>query len=104
VVGKALGGFQLSETLILKVPGEDEDIVIDESFMDFHDFSVEEMELIYRIAGNRLLIDGTPTAGAAALMLTVKLARGRTWSPETIAEVLEILTAWLTDNLVEVDA
>ena len=91
-----------SEKLILKVEGED--IVIDESFMDFHDFSEEEMKLIYRIAGKRLLIDGEPTAGAAALMLAVKLARGRAWSPETIGEVLEILTAWLTDNLVEVDA
>ena len=99
-----MGGFQLSdsEKLILKVEGEE--LVIDESFMDFHDFTPEEMQLIYRIAGNRLLIDGVPTAGAAALMLTVKLARGRTWSPETIGEVLEILTAWLTDNLVEVDA
>jgi hypothetical protein len=103
MVGRAVGGqLSDSEKLILKVEGED--IVIDESFMDFHDFSAEEMQLIYRIAGDRLLIDGAPTAGAAALMLTVKLARGRIWSPETIAEVLEVLTAWLSDNLVEVDS
>jgi hypothetical protein len=99
-----VGGFQLSdsEKLILKVDGED--IVIDESFMDFHDFTVDELELIYRTMGNRLLVDGVPTVGAAAVMLTVKVARGREWSPETIGEVLEVLTAWLSDNLVEVEA
>jgi len=100
-----VGGFTLSdsEKLILKVDGED--IVIDESFMDFRDFTLEELELIYATVGNRFLAadSGMPTVGGAAVMLAVKLARGREWSPETIAEVVEILIAWLSDNLVEVD-
>ena len=90
----------MSETLILKVEGED--IAIDESFMDFSDFTVPELELVQRTLGNRILKDDVPTAGSIAVMLTIKLTRGRTWEPETFAEVIEILTAWLTDNLVEV--
>jgi hypothetical protein len=96
------GQLSDSEKLILKVEGED--IVIDETFMDFSDFTVKEMELVSRTLGNRLLKDGEPTAGGTAVMLTIKLARGRGWTAETTTEVIELLTAWLTDNLVEVDA
>ena len=93
----------MSETLILKVDGED--IRIDESFMDFSDFTPKEYELVSRTLGKRLLKSNEePTAGGVAVMLTIKLCRGREWSAETTSEVIELLTAWLTDELVEVDA
>jgi hypothetical protein len=90
----------LSEVIRLEIEGES--IVIDESFMDFSDFSPSEIMAVKNALGKGLLKDGEPTAGSTAVMLTIKLSRGRKWEPETIAEVINLLTAWLTDNLVEV--
>ena len=90
----------MTDTLTLTV--DDENIILDESFMDFSDFTLAEAALIAGTAGSRLAIDGQPTAGATALMLTVKLARHRDWNPDQTAAVFALLTAWLTDNLVEV--
>jgi hypothetical protein len=84
----------------MEVDGEQ--IVIDESLMDFSDFSPKETLLVGTL-GIPLLVDDEATVGGVAVMLAVKLARGRDWDQDTIAEVILLLTAWLSDNLEPVD-
>ena len=88
----------MTDSLTLTV--DDTQITLDESFMDFADFTLAEAALIAGTVGERLIVDGQPSAGATALMLTVKAARGRNWNEDQTAAVIALLTAWLTDNLV----
>jgi hypothetical protein len=90
----------MTDTLTLEVDGEQ--VVLDESFMDFSDFTLTEAALIAGSVGGRLVVDGQPSAGATALMLTVKLARHRSWNSDQVTAVFALLTAWLTDSLAEV--
>lgn len=88
------------EQFILEVG--DEQIVLDESFMDFSDFTEKELILVSKSLAGHMFVDGEPTVGATATLLTMKLCRDRDWDQETITEVLTLLIAWLSDELEEV--
>lgn len=88
------------EVLVIEVG--DERIAIDETYMDFSDLTPEEMVFVAGTVAGRMLKDGEPTAGATAVLLAVKLSRGRDWDKDTLKEVITLLIAWLTNELEEV--
>lgn len=92
-----------TDTLIIDLDGEL--IPIDESTLDFSDFSPAESELIARMFGGALLDDdGNPPPAVIATFITIKLVRTRSWSKDQLDAVLELLVAWLTNQLEEVPA
>lgn len=87
--------------LILDVDGDQ--IIIDASTFDFSDLTQVELAAIAdAIHKGPLFDDGEPTPLGVAVFITTKTARGRDWTADQFAAVVELLTSWLTDTLVEV--
>lgn len=89
------------EELVLDVDGEQ--IVIDESFLDFSDLSAEEAKSISTLAETVPLFDGDePTPLGVAVFIYTKASRGREWGADHFKTVVGLLVSWLTGTLEEI--
>lgn len=90
------------EALILEVDGDQ--VVIDESVLDFSDLTVQEINTISKLIDHGPLFDeGEPTPLGVATFIFVKLARTREWGESHFAAVVPLLTSWLIDDLELID-